>query len=168
MGNDGFVVRKLLPSASGTEISLPLAIDQSLTIAPEPWEVKNINNVQELAIVAFVQDIETKEVLQSSYLEHPANLPTVITGIENDSEGISSYPNPADRELTIQLPSTLTQDGLITISDQLGKDAFTSSFSAGSKTKTINTRDLAEGLYILRIKSGKQAIHQKIIIVHKQ
>lgn len=167
IGSDGFVMRKMLPTAAGSEIKLPMALNQEITITPDAWEVKNINNPSDLGIVAFVQDLDTKDVIQSAYLASPSNLPTVITGVNESSSGINIYPNPANRDFTIQIPSNWKQGGLIKVSDQIGKVVHETSFNAGSKTKTINTRDFAEGLYILKMESGSERANQKVIVVHQ-
>jgi len=101
-------------------------------------------------------------------LFNPANLPTVVTGLEVENDRISLYPNPADHDFTIRIPSSLKQSGPITLSDQLGKVVYRSSFNTGEKTKTINTRDLTEGMYILKLESGKETIHKKVVIVHQE
>jgi Bacterial Ig-like domain/Secretion system C-terminal sorting domain/PKD domain len=170
IGSEGYVMRKMLPTAAGTELQLPLAVNQEITITPDPWEVKNVNNPANLGIVAFVQNLDTKDVVQSVYMPNPSNLPTVITGVEKDSfsDQVDAYPNPADQELTILLPVPALKSSVITLADQLGKAVHTSSFSIGEKSKTISTRELADGIYFLRIETDGKIINQKIVIAHQE
>jgi hypothetical protein len=168
VGSDKYVLRKLLPSAAGTRLSLPITKGATVSFT-ESWSVRNINAVSELAIVAFVQDQTSLNVLQAAELSTLTNLPTVVTGLGEENglvETIKVYPNPANRDFTIQIPSTWKQGGAVKLADQLGKVVHESSFSAGSKTKTIATRDLAEGLYILKLESGNEKVNQKVMIVH--
>ncbi|MEQ8361653.1 MAG: Ig-like domain-containing protein [Cyclobacteriaceae bacterium] len=172
VGNEGFVVRKILPSAAGTELQLPMVTGSIVTVSPTPWEVINAVNPQELAVVAFVQDIETHDVLQATLLQNPANLPTQITGLENESvitDQISFFPNPVDHELTIQLPYPSRQEVMVKLADPVGKIVYDNSIPAGEKSKTINTRNLPGGIYLLQIENGKGNVaYRKVMIVHNK
>lgn len=84
----------------------------------------------------------------------------------------SIFPNPADSELSIELPdeflSQFTENIPITMIDQIGKIAFNSSFEKGQKRIRIDTRELTSGLYFLQLGSKSTGLlRQKIMIVHK-
>lgn len=172
VGSEGFVVRKILPSAAGTELQLPMTTGSVVTVTPTPWEVINAVNPQELAVVAFVQDIETHDVLQATLLQNPANLPTQITGLENESvitDQISFYPNPVDHELTVQLPYPSQIDVRLKLADPVGKIVYDNTIHAGEKAKTINTRNLTGGIYLLQIENGKENVaYRKVMVVHNK
>lgn len=173
VGTEGFVVRKILPNASGTEIKLPLLIGDKITVSPQPWEVINPVDPQQLAVVAFVQDIETRDVLQATLLQNPGNLPTIITGLEKPfaaiADAISFYPNPVDQEFTVQLPTVLKENTPIKLTDQLGKIIHDTAIPAGQNSKTLSTRDLAGGVYLLQIESGKgNIVRKKVMVVHNK
>jgi hypothetical protein len=57
------VMKKMLPNQSGTE--LPAFASGEYMILQYSWELENVYNVNELAAVGFVQNNQTKEVLQS-------------------------------------------------------------------------------------------------------
>ncbi|MEO7991845.1 MAG: Ig-like domain-containing protein, partial [Chryseolinea sp.] len=61
VGNNKFVLRKLLPNAAGTPITLPLLKNDSVIVGPKTWQVTNTTDPADLAIIAFVQDEVTKE-----------------------------------------------------------------------------------------------------------
>ncbi|OQY00059.1 MAG: hypothetical protein B6I24_00645 [Bacteroidetes bacterium 4572_128] len=61
------VMKKMLPSSNGT--SLEDFISGGSVNITESWEIANIYDINELAVVAFVQNNSTKEVLQASYSE---------------------------------------------------------------------------------------------------
>lgn len=166
VGSDQFIVRKLLPSPTGIPLTLPMVINQSITITPEAWEVKNVNNINELAVMAFVQNLETFDILQTAYLSNPANLPSVVTGVEElTAEGILIYPNPTDSELTIQLPTTARQKIEVKILDPLGKSVHETSIKQGSSTKVIGTQNFPAGIYILQIGNRLEGMVQKKVLV---
>lgn len=168
VGSEQFVVRKLLPSATGELLTLPMALNQSITIAPTPWEVKNINDINQLAVLAFVQDLETRDILQAAYLPNPGNLPSVTTSLGDLllADRASIYPNPADDELTIQLPTAAPKRLQLQMVDQVGRVVNEHFISEGERSKTISTRDLAGGIYLLQLGSGNTSTRKKIMIVH--
>lgn len=172
VGTNGYVVRKLLPEASGSPIKLPITVGQSVTLAPAPWEVKGFNNVNQLGVVAFIQDLDTREVIQAAFLDTPTNLPTVITGLGEEtaleSKLIKVYPVPANNELNVVLPAPAKTDVSLELTDQMGKTVHQSSIKEGVKEKIIHTTDLAAGVYILQVDSGDgNLFRKKVMVVHQ-
>jgi hypothetical protein len=165
-GNE-HVVRKLLPNASGTPLS-PTAttVDQTYT-----WRAEGLADLTDLAIVAFIQDEVTKEIHQAAIDLTPANLPYgTITGTEDKeyAEKINLFPNPANHEINIQLPSNVTKNTPIRIIDTYGRTMVEKNYVTGERTKTINTSELIEGIYIIQIDTpeGKSA-RRKIMVIHR-
>ncbi len=61
------VMKKMLPNSNGT--TLPnLAAGQQFTIN-QSWKMENIYDIDQVAVVAWVQNHSTKEVLQAAYLD---------------------------------------------------------------------------------------------------
>jgi len=77
------------------------------------------------------------------------------------------YPNPTSNELTIQLIAPATQVTPIKLIDQLGKAVIRFSFNTGEQTKTVSTRDLVNGLYILHVEAGGRNNYKKVVVVHE-
>ena len=60
------VMKKMLPSASGTTLSSSWNAGDTYTYTVG-WKLSNIYNMNELAVVAFIQNNTSKEVMQSAY-----------------------------------------------------------------------------------------------------
>lgn len=122
-------------------------------------------------IAVFVQRVEgnNKNVLQA-ILHKPNEIPGIITGVEprTTADALSLYPNPADRELTIELPAPVSKTTAVQLVDQLGRVAFIGSFAPGEGKKTIDTGSAAGGLYFVQIGSGKEAVRKKVLVVHSE
>lgn len=78
-----------------------------------------------------------------------------VTSIEN----IVAYPNPTAGDLTVEM--NLIEDKAVTVSvvNTLGQTVKTmsiSSLNAGFNTFTVPTADLANGVYMLNLRSGKE------------
>ncbi|MCX6295372.1 MAG: T9SS type A sorting domain-containing protein [Bacteroidetes bacterium] len=93
----------------------------------------------------------------------------VLTGIEKEEISKNSeftiYPNPASDNVNISMKSTLTsKPSNIIITDILGKEI--KSFDIENNSISINTTDLADGMYYLTIRNKKNSSIQKLVIHH--
>ncbi|MDW8330138.1 MAG: T9SS type A sorting domain-containing protein [Cyclobacteriaceae bacterium] len=168
-GGNQNVVRRMLPNAAGTLLTVPLT-SQTITFQ---WIPDIPFNAAELAIVAFVQDEVTKEVLQATALLNPQadHLPDpIITSTENPfiTSSVSLYPNPADDALHIIFSEPLRQPVAVTLTDLHGRNIMYTVMPAGKQTETINTGDLTAGMYILQVSGGQHTLRKKVIIAHER
>jgi hypothetical protein len=166
-GSNQSVVRKMLPNAAGTQLAVPVAAG-TYTFK---WRPEISFDPAQVAIVAFVQDATTKDVYQAAELlnPNPAHLPdAVITAIEDPAfaEKVEVYPNPASHELNILLPEPARTATPFTLIDAHGRSLAEQEFSPGQQLKTINTSQLAGGLYILQLKSQQGTVRKKVLIVY--
>jgi hypothetical protein len=167
VGSDQFVLRKFYPNASGTPLALPLSPS---TITIDPWVIgtNEIVDINQIALVAFVQDLDTKEVIQAVYLPNPSVLPAVVTSVEPLTESsIRVYPNPSDKEFIVQLPEPVKQSTSISLVDQFGRTLNAGEFQEGELKKTVSTQGLSDGIYILQVGDQGQAARKKVMVLHK-
>jgi hypothetical protein len=169
VSSNEFVLRKLVPSAAGTPLIVPMAKDATVDIV-ESIRIENASDITNLALVVFIQDEVTREVYQAAFNLTPTNLPTVnvVTGIEHIAEFIQLYPNPASNSFVIELPTKTDSRLSVHMVDQVGRIVHESAIEMGEQSKTINTQDLAGGIYIVQIGAGKSGVvRKKMMIVHK-
>ncbi|NBC25162.1 MAG: T9SS type A sorting domain-containing protein [Bacteroidetes bacterium] len=62
------VFKKMLPSAAGASMAEAYAVGDEFSIT-ESWNLENIYDYDEIAVVAFIQNDDNKEVLQAAYAE---------------------------------------------------------------------------------------------------
>lgn len=88
---------------------------------------------------------------------------TPIVGVnENENAGISVYPNPTHEVLTISaLPDG---ESLIHVVDITGKTVLTER-SFGIQNFALNTSELSDGFYVIRIISNNKQVHAERIVV---
>jgi hypothetical protein len=60
-----YIMKKMLPDSNGTTMPA-MNTGQSFTIQAA-WKLKNVYNIEELAVVGFIQDNATKEVKQAGF-----------------------------------------------------------------------------------------------------
>ena len=127
-------------------------------------------DVTELALVAFIQDVNTREVFQADLDLNPQFLPdqpTLVIAIEDLAEHITIYPNPANESFEIELPFKAENRFVVNLIDPVGRTAQQLYFEKGEQTKTVNTQNLAQGIYVVQIGSGKTGVvRKKVLVVH--
>jgi hypothetical protein len=81
---------------------------------------------------------------------------------------VSSYPNPANEKLFISAGETLQGKVRIVVNDLLGHTVYSQEVEDMKKNSvyTVNTADLKEGIYMMKVSSEKGSMTRKIIIKH--
>jgi len=182
VGANTYVIRKLIPDNAGVKIQTPVTAGTVIDLPIQTTDLNGVTDLSQLAIVAFVQDINTtsfpnpssasspydvKEVLQAAILNNPPNLPLLITDVpQTFAASLEFYPVPANREITVRLMTPAESENAITVVDMVGKPVIQSSISKGEQTKTLSTVDLPSGMYIIQVGSGTNAYHKKVMVVH--
>lgn len=87
-----------------------------------------------------------------------------LSGIrEIDLSTTSVYPNPFTNEINIQLNKALDSDIKISLIDVLGRGILNVKMEAGYVRKTIQLASLAQGVYWLKLESGKENFIMQLI-----
>jgi len=169
--NYEFVLKKLLPSGAGTVLGQPLAAGDSRTFSGFEWIPESSRlypSLNDLAVVAFVQNEITREVYQAEIVD-VGNDPPVVTGLKDVvAEQINVYPNPASESFVIEMPAPVENQMSVNLVDLTGRSVHELFFEKGEQSKSVNTQELAGGIYILQIGAGKAGvIRKKVMIVHQ-
>jgi hypothetical protein len=112
-------------------------------------------------------NIAAREFYSSSFSNVATNN---ILGVNDGQQAlnVSVYPNPADRQINVVAGQELEGNVSIILNDLLGKvvyQAEVSNLRPGMK-QTINSEDLKEGIYILKVSSDKGSYTGKVIVNH--
>jgi hypothetical protein len=171
------VTKKMLPSATGTTVSLAagtaVPYTQSYTFPgnyrlPANGQAANIINlatehsVEEfgnLFAVVFLQDDNDKTVWQSA-----STAPDGALAVEEISElGLNLYPNPATTSFEVSFDNARSSNGSVRIIDINGKTVMTQNIN--SLNGTINCDGLTNGMYFVELTvDGKSAVKKMNII----
>lgn len=89
---------------------------------------------------------------------------TNVTDLALENLGLNIYPNPAESIITVSTKSLLTDDNLLTITDNAGKVVLTRNVS--STLSNFNVAELASGIYHLSI-AGKKYTSESVKLVKK-
>jgi hypothetical protein len=77
---------------------------------------------------------------------------TSLTAVAKE-ELLTVYPNPASRQVTIQIPSTVGADAQVSVTDALGRVVMTSELNSRTMMN-FNTSNWADGVYLLSVQSA--------------
>ncbi|MEX0813249.1 MAG: T9SS type A sorting domain-containing protein [Chitinophagales bacterium] len=167
-----YVMKYMVPNQFGTSLD-PMQNGDMLSLSGK-WGLKNVYDKDELAVVFFVQNNSTKEVVQADYInlkaEPDVSIPEEETSISEMESGntLKFYPNPAQNELYLsyEVKNLDAKQSSIRIYDQMGRlvKEFETGTLSGSNTFRINTANLSNGMYILQLQSGKEMTSEKFII----
>ncbi len=166
-----YVVRKMLPNATGKKFTGILPVSATPIELEERWTPSEqlISDPTQLAIVVFLQNEDTKEVYQAQYQDNLNFVPTLITGLEPTlSSQIKVYPNPANEFVTISLPETYQQPVSLKLYDTFGRMVSQTEIAEGTTLKTLPTTDLSGGLYLLHLNFQTGTVVQKKVLVVRQ
>lgn len=82
-------------------------------------------------------------------------------------EKLTAYPNPANDEVTIALPSTVKVDRQVLVYDMFCKVSGTATIKKGEWKTGISTKEMAEGLYLINVSHGDWINATKMMVLHK-
>lgn len=183
VGNNGeteffYVMKKMLPNASGTAVgpftnNVDVAKTQSYTfkgnyILPPNATVPvnhaiehSVENFNNLGVVVWLQNETTKEVMQSTWA-------TKVVGINENTSGsgiISMFPNPATTEATLHYFLNKSNNVKVEVYNMMGQKVYAQDLGVkynGKSEYTLNTEDMTEGMYFVKLTIGKEVFTSKL------
>ena len=164
-----FAMRKMMPNGSGSNltsmtsggtqtISESYTFEETPGVNPTQNSYKLWESLDDVIIVAFVQNNTTKEVLQAAFVNVPD-----ATGIEEQNANVeraSVFPNPTTENVTFRLDLRAADRGTVEVIDIRGSRVMSlqlDELNAGVNDIRLNTSDLSAGLYSvnLNLESGR-------------
>ncbi len=168
-GNEVFrnVVRKLQPDAGGTPLPSNWTANQSQTYNFN-WTVTNVFDTEKLAVVAFIQDENNREVFQAG-ASSEFGIPTLIDlpDMGTITADIVVYPNPATDYLYIQFNENLIGNHILEVFNLSGNMILTDILREGDSNYEFDISTLPRGLYLFRIKNNFGIVGTSRVMIMK-
>ncbi len=145
------VMMKMLPDANGTSVSLtdgtPVTLNYSYDMSST-----NVEELSDLAVVAFVQDDGNKKVMQSVYA------PTETNSVDEFIfKNVKLYPNPFHDKIFLE-----TQDEInYSVMDLSGRTIVNEKNVANNEF--IDLSNFPNGIYLLKLSDNQHTELRKII-----
>lgn len=150
------VFMKALPNASGTNLSFAFNQVQTLSLSTD-LSSTNVEELNDIAVVVFIQNNATKEIMQSGYTASS----NIVLGLDDQTmqSDIVLVPNPTSGIIKI-----ISKDEVqLQVFDLSGKNVFTQSKVASNAT--LNLSQLGKGIFLVHMtqKDGSKIVKKLII-----
>ncbi|MEN8225311.1 MAG: T9SS type A sorting domain-containing protein [Bacteroidota bacterium] len=161
-----FVTRLMMPDENGTVVDVInndyIEVDESFTIDPT-WDVN------ECELVYFLQDLDTKEILQGGKVMVNDLLGVGISDMEESAVAIHNiYPNPFSHETNINFSLASNSNVIVSISDMTGREVAmlaNQEMAAGDHQITWEAgKDMPNGIYFCTISTADHKLTQKVML----
>ncbi|MBC6410285.1 MAG: Ig-like domain-containing protein, partial [Ekhidna sp.] len=163
------VFRVFMPNADGepfTNHTGSVTTDTVFNVSAE-WEIYNVYDIDKLRVIAFVQDNNTRRVLQAGDLAVTGKTLSATGTTANDLSGFVLYPNPANSGFIVEFASQITADAAWVLLDQTGREAAAGTIAKGSHRINVNTEEVPGGLYFIHIYGADHKRQSKrVIVIH--
>lgn len=151
------VMKRMLPNGVGTAVPNDLAVGEYDTIELG-WKLTNIYETDQLMAVAFIQNINNKNVYQAASSE---TMSTLAEG-EVGTPAIQAWPNPASNVLNLSFP-TIT-GGALALYNAAGQMVYQENLAENTAVHAIPVDSLPAGLYICTLSNESSRISTRILI----
>lgn len=142
------VVLDMLPSPAGKLLGDKWVLGKS-DVRTHPWAyAPYVEDLDDLAVAAFVQDRSTNRILQAAvdYKDEKIAVPDHTT----ETKSLIVYPNPAGSKLHVNLGTSSDRNGRIELLDMIGKVVLLDHVPAGTRVFQLNIAHLDRGIFFLR------------------
>lgn len=165
-----FAMRKILPNGGGITLSSLVAdeqqtIERSYTLIEGGAAKNNFNlwgTVDGLTVVAFVQNIATKEILQAAFATQ------AVVGIKDNvaNDLLRIWPNPTSDQIYLRYGRPLSSDATVEVFNALGERVLITkrNFSSKDNMEMINLEGLGQGIYLVRLIADGISSTQRITL----
>jgi hypothetical protein len=116
----------------------------------------SVETWDDLAVVVFVQDATTKEVLQSE------TFPIAMVGTEAVEQNLNLYPNPANDLFVVEAKEM--GNAAVVVADMQGKVVFNGNLNAGALNMSV--ANWSEGVYMVSVNGNSKNLNSKIVVRH--
>jgi hypothetical protein len=173
VGNSKNVLRKLLFGPDGFTINNPWTAGQSTFVDRGAIDINvPVVNGQNLKLVAFVQDKNSREIYQSFVLDMLPKQGELPVGVNEPLanqpllKDIQLYPNPAKGSFYLSVPDGLTNEYSWKVSDQRGVVLKQGGFgNAVTSDLEIGVGELPNGIYFVVLMGPHNTIEYRKLVV---
>ncbi len=161
------VVKALVPDPAGTYIYKSWEPGDYETLY-YTWEYEKVYDISQLRVVAFIQDIQTKEVYQSAIDKFDVINSVTDKPVIKREHFFDIIPNPATDYFQIRFKYPLVSDCYITVCSMDGRVFTNEIIKAGTRIQIMDSESFAHGVYVINIFSDKQILGSQWILINNR
>jgi hypothetical protein len=159
------VVRKMIPGTGGSAMTNNWTVGQNATYTLAAAIPSYIYDINQLAVVCFIQNSTTRQVEQAAYSISPVGISSQVSS----PAAINLFPNPASSTTRIGFSLPNSSDVTINIYNQVGMLVRTDKrrmMTAGKQEVGIDVEMLANGMYIVELITEEMRSTTRLNVVH--
>jgi hypothetical protein len=157
------VVLEILPTPAGAWLGNGWASGDSETLNFNWNYAAYVENVDDLAVVAFLYDRDVEKIVQASVKK--ASPGTGIFDGKAIMELMTLYPNPAQDVVYLSLGKPAENQGMIRVMDLSGRLVLEADMEPGYSVRQLDISDLSEGVYLVSwVQSGVSMGRGKFVL----
>lgn len=157
------VVRAMLPDAVGTSYNINWGPGTSRNINLD-YHFEHIFDIDEVRIVAFVQDNDTREIYQAAII--PADPALGVDEDEADSrKSFLVYPNPACAHTNVEFYEPIAGNAQIQILDNAGRLIRIIKLNDGDRMRSLYLGNYDPGIYFVRLIDDKEILGTSKLLI---
>lgn len=159
------VVLDMLPTPAGKLLRNNWRTDKVAELVFSWDYAEYIEDIEDLSVVAFIQDRESGSILQAEALPHTlgVNLP----GKKQTYKSMVLYPNPAEGSTTINFGDRTELPGQVILVDISGQEVMRVLIQEGNVTQILDLFQLFGGMYMVLWKEAGIMKGQAKLIHHQ-
>jgi hypothetical protein len=148
-----FVCREMYPDQNGTALTLENSGDtEELSFTVDVPDTYDVNNCE---IITFIQDNNTKEIMNSTSVQ----LAQVVGIAEMGSQYTRIYPNPSSGKTTIESEMAMKRVSIYTVTGQKVYE-----IACDQNQINLNTDFLKSGMYVVKIETEQGSKAEKLYV----
>lgn len=163
------VVRTAIPAftvSGAPDLVLPALVKNVTKTFSFHIHIDSIWNKSKLRTTAFIQNVSTREVLQSEFSQSQS---TSVRTYQSKNSASALYPNPSSSLTMISFSLAETAHISAALYDIHGNrlvDVFDGELNAGVQSISFNASHLPSGMYYYRLQMGDHVETKPIVVAH--
>jgi hypothetical protein len=121
-----------------------------------------------ISLTSSAASMNTASFIQHTVSHTITRIGTLVGNVSATDAAVVAYPNPSNGKLSISWKEPVAETGSVTITDAAGREAYHTpiELTKGNGMKMIDLSNLADGLYLINIKSANINYNNKLQIQH--
>lgn len=159
-----WVMKKMLPDANGTTLPTSMSAGYKKTFSSEWNYTGTIYNNEQLGVVFFIQNMNTKEILYVALAHKSVDIKDNISNINS----FNVFPNPTSNDTEFSISINNKSNVKINIIDMYGKiidNINPGKINPGIYNFKYNTNKLEQGIYFIDLNANNSVVRKKLFII---
>jgi len=157
------VMMDMIPTVNGNSLTSLISGNTTNVNLMSDMSSSNVEEFMDLKAVVFVQNMTTREILQSEWVDIS---PSTTSLNENEASAtLNLFPNPSNGLVNLEYISGNQGNITINVINTLGATVYTTNaVSNGSLNKSIDLSQMTKGIYFVNVVSENGTTTKKMII----